>query len=377
VSSPDPTSAGDGLDGAPATHPGPVLRVTAAYTWRLLVVAIGLYILVRVLGHLKTVVIPFTLSILLTAALRPVMTFLIRRNVPRILATILSFLTAVVVVGGIVALVVAKAVNEAPQLGQEINKLIPKVENWLVKGPLHVDRGSINNFANTLVKQVDKNSSALASTAVSTGRTVLDVLAGIVLGIFCTIFMLYDGARIWRWFCAGFPIAIRPRIDLAGRAAWQSLTHYVRSTLIVATFHGVVMAIVLTALGVPLVAPLALIVAMGSFVPLVGTVVTGVLAVGVAGISQGAVAAIVVAAVLLVDNQVDAHVLQTLVIGRYVHVHPLAVILALATGTILLGVFGALIAVPFAACLNSAVQAFRLGPTPLPAAAPEHPGELS
>jgi predicted PurR-regulated permease PerM len=359
VTSPDPTAAA--TEGGTGVHPGPVLRVTAAYAWRLLIVAIGLYLVVRVLGHLMTVVVPFTLSLLLTAALRPVMIFMVRRGVPRVVATILALLFAIVIMGGIVALVVTKAVSEAPQLGDEINRLIPKIENWLVTGPLHIDRGSISNFADTLTKQVDKNSSAIASTAVSTGKTVLDVLTGLVLGIFCTIFLLFDGPRVWRWACGGFPSAVRPRIDVAGRAAWESLTHYVRSTLIVATFHGVVMAIVLTILGVPLVAPLALIVALGSFVPLVGTIVTGLLAVGVAGISQGVVAAIVVAAVLIVDNQVDAHILQPLVIGRYVHIHPLAVVLALATGTILVGVFGALIAVPFVACLNSAVHAFRAG----------------
>jgi predicted PurR-regulated permease PerM len=359
VTSPDPSAAATESDAG--AHPGPVLRVSAAYAWRLLIVAVALYVVVRVLGHLRLVLIPFSLSLLLTAALRPAMSFMVKRGVPRLLATILTFLLAVIVIGGILALVVTKAVNEAPQLGDEINKLIPKVENWLVTGPLRLNRGSINNFGNALVKQVDKNSSAIASTAVSTGKTVLDVLTGLVLGVFCTIFLLYDGPRVWGWVCAGFPRAVRPRIDVAGRAAWQSLTHYVRSTLIVATFHGLVMTVVLTVMGVPLVAPLALIVAMGSFVPLVGTVVTGVLAVGVAGISQGVVAAIVVAAVLIVDNQVDAHILQPLVIGRYVHIHPLAVVLALATGTILLSVFGALIAVPFAACLNSAVQAFKSG----------------
>jgi predicted PurR-regulated permease PerM len=286
---------------------------------------------------------------------------LLRRGTPRVLAAITTLLVALVVIGGIIALVVTRAVDQAPQLGAEIDKLIPKVEHWLVTGPLKLNQGTIANFSKTLSKQVDKNSTAIASTAVSTGKTVLDVLAGLVLGVFCTIFLLYDGDRVWRFLCAGFPPAARVRVDRAGRAAWESLIHYVRSTLIVGAFHGLVMAIVLTILGVPLVAPLALIVALGSFVPLVGTVVTGTLAVGVAGISQGAVAALVVVTVLIVDNQVDAHILQPLVIGRYVHIHPLAVVLALATGTVLLGVFGAVIAVPLSACVNSFVRSLRAG----------------
>jgi predicted PurR-regulated permease PerM len=333
--------------------------MAADYAWRLLVLGLLAYVVLRLLDHVLIVVVPFTLALLLTAALRPVLVILVRRRVPRAVATIITLLFAIVVIGGIVALVVTRAINEAPRLGTEIDKLIPKVEQWLVTGPLHLDKGTIANFSDTLSKQVDKNSAAIASTAVSTGKTVLDVLAGLVLGVFCTIFLLYDGDRVWRFVCAGFPVAARPRVDLAGRAAWESLTYYVRSTLIVAVFHGVVMTIVLIVLGVPLVAPLALIVAVGSFVPLIGTIVTGTVAVGVAGISQGVIAAVVVVVVLIVDNQVDAHILQPLVIGRYVHIHPLAVVLALATGTIVLGVFGAVIAVPLSACLNSFVRSLK------------------
>jgi predicted PurR-regulated permease PerM len=340
-------------------HPGAGLRIAGDYAWRLLALGLVAYVVLRVLDHLLIVVVPFTLALLLTAALRPVLVILVQWRVPRALATIITLLLAIVVIGGIVALVVTRAIDQAPQLGTEIDKFIPKVENWLVTGPLGLNKGTIANFSNTLSKQVDKNSAAIASTAVSTGKTVLDVLAGLVLGIFCTIFLLYDGDRVWRFVCAGFPPAARPRVDIAGQAAWESLKHYVRSTLIVAVFHGVVMSVVLLVLGVPLVAPLALIVAAGSFVPLIGTIVTGTVAVGVAGVSQGAIAALIVLAVLVIDNQVDAHILQPLVVGRYVHIHPLAVVLALATGTIVLGVFGAVIAVPLSACLNSFVRSLK------------------
>jgi putative heme transporter len=153
-----------------------------------------------------------------------------------------------------------------------------------------------------------------------------------------------------------FPRRARARVDAAGRASWATLGHYVRGTLIVAAFHGLAIAIVLLILGAPLVVPLALLVALGSFVPLVGAVVTGILAVGVAGISHGLLAAIVVAAVLVADNQIEAHVLQPFVVGRYVHIHPLGIVLALTTGTILLGIYGAVIAVPLTACINTAVR---------------------
>ena len=161
---------------------------------------------------------------------------------------------------------------------------------------------------------------------------------------------------MWGFLIRGRPPRLRPNVDAAGRAAWKTLSDYVRGTLIVAAFHGVVILITLTILGVPLAFPLAVLVALGSFVPLVGAVVTGALAVAVAALSQGLVAAVIVAAVLVINNQIEAHALQPFVVGRYVRVHPLAVVLSLATGGLLFGIFGAIIAVPIVACINSAVR---------------------
>lgn len=355
---PQPQQASEGGRENPAvTYPGDVLRVTAAYAWRLLVVGVVAYLVLRILGHLMTVVVPFTISLLITAALRPLTSWLHRHRVPRAIATIITLIVAVVVIGGIIALVVTRAINEAPQLATEVNDLIPKVQHWLINGPLHLDQNTINHFSDTLTRLINRNASALTNTAVSTGRTALDVLAALVLGLFTTIFLLYDGERVWHFVCRCLPRAARPRADAAGQAAWTSLSHYVRSQVLIALFHGLSVGITLAILGVPLVMPLALLVAIGSFVPLVGAIVAGILAAAVAALSHGLLAVVVVAAVLILDSQVEGHILQPLVIGRYVHLHPLAVILSLAVGTFLLGVFGALIAVPSVACLNSAIRA--------------------
>jgi predicted PurR-regulated permease PerM len=345
-------------------HPGAVLRIGAAYAWRLLVLGLAGYVVLRLLGRLLTVVVPFSLALLATALLRPLMVALRRRGLPRWAATLLSIFAAVIVIGGILALVITKAVQQAPQLAAEINRLIPKVEHWLVTGPLHLDSNTVDNFSNNLSSEVNKNGAAIASTALSTGKTVVEVVTGLIIGLFTTIFLVYDGDGIWEFLIKGVPHPARERVDAAGRAAWETLGHYVRGTLIVALFHGLAIAIVLLILGVPLVIPLALIVALGSFIPLVGAVVTGALAVGVAGISQGAVAALVVVAVLVADNQIEAHILQPFVVGRYVHIHPLAIVLALTAGTLLFGLFGALIAVPLMACVNSAIRMLLVRPEP-------------
>ncbi|MDQ6785055.1 MAG: AI-2E family transporter [Actinomycetota bacterium] len=340
------------------------MRITAAYSWRVLAVGTLGYFILRLLSHLMTAVVPFAVAMLVTALLRPVLVFLRRQGVPRLLATVLAVLTAIVVLGGLITVVILGAANQAPQLGHEINRLIPHVKSWLETGPFHVDARTVNNFSQTLTNAVTTHSSEVAATAVSTGKTVVNVVTGFVLAIFVTVFLLYDGEGIWEFCTRAFPTTVRGRVDSAGRAAWSTLCHYVRGTLVVAVYHGVVVAIALAALGVPLVLPLAVLVGLGSFIPLIGAVVFGLLAVGVAGLSHGLVAAVIIAAVLILDNQVEAHVLQPFVVGRYVRIHPLGVVLGLTVGAILVGVFGAIVVVPLIACINAAVRSLLGSRTP-------------
>ncbi|MGH9056340.1 MAG: AI-2E family transporter [Acidimicrobiales bacterium] len=356
------------------SYPGPLLRTTADYSWRLLIVGTVVYFLVRLLSHLTLAVIPFLAAVLAAALLRPVMGFLRRRQVPRGAATLVTVLVAAFVLGGVLTLVVVRAAEQAPQLGNEINSLIPHVKHWLIHGPLRLDANTVDNLSKTLTDEVTKNSSRIASAALTTGKAAIDVLGGIALMVFVTVFLLYDGDRVWDFLVKGAPAAARPRLDAGGRAAWSTLCHYVQGTLVVATFHGIVIAITLTVLGVPLAFPLAVLVGLGSFVPIVGAFVTGALAVGVAGLSKGLVAAIVVFAILIIDAQVEGHALQPFVVGRYVRIHPLAVVMALSAGALLFGIFGAIVAVPIVACINSAVRAARPEPpSPDTEPAPAHP----
>ncbi len=362
MTSTEQAGSGTGPGPEPSTgrpYPGQMLRVAGDYGWRLLVVGTVAYFSLKLLVHLGLVVIPFLVSLLVTALLHPIMAFFSRRGLGRATATLATVLVAVVLLGSLITLVVIRAAEQAPQLGNEINNLIPHIKRWLITGPLRLNPTTVNNLSKRITDEVTKNSSVIASTALSTGKAALEVLGGLALVIFSTIFLLYDGARVWGFLLKGAPAPTRPRVDAGGRAAWQTLSDYVRGTLIVASFHGVVILITLTILGVPLAFPLAVLVALGSFVPLVGAVITGALAVGVAGLSQGVFAAVVVVAVLVLNNQIEAHALQPFVVGRYVRVHPLAVVLSLSAGALLFGIFGAIVAVPVVACANSAVRAAR------------------
>lgn len=344
------------------TLPGPLLRASASYAWRFVVVGFVVYYAVQVLSELSLVVIPFLAALMVTALLRPVYNFFLRHGAGRGLGTVATVVGSFVLLGGLMTLVVTRAAEQAPQLGNEINSLIPHVKHWLIHGPLHMNPKSVNNISKTITNDITKHSSTIASTALSTTKSLLDVVGGFLLVVFSTIFLLYDGEVVWRFTLHAVPPAVRDKVDAGGRAAWVTLSHYVRGTLVVAVFHGVVMAIALTLLGVPLAFPLAVVIGLGSFVPLVGAIVTGILAVGVAGLSKGLVAAIIVVAVLLVDGQIEGHVLQPFVVGRFVRVHPLGVVLALTVGGLLFGIFGAIIAVPVAACLNTGIKAAKAVP---------------
>ena len=355
------TSTQDGA--APAATwrnlPGPLLRTAGDYAWRLIAVGFVFYWAVILAHRLTLVVVPFLISLMVTALLRPGFNFLRRRGISRGLATVATVIGAFVILGGLITLVVVRAAEQAPQLGNEINNLLPHIKRWLIKGPLHLNAKSVNNLSTTITNSITKNSSKIASTALSTGKEALNFVGGFLLVVFSTIFLQYDGEKVWDYALKAIPAVGRDRVDVAGKAAWTTLSHYVRGTLVVAAFHGTVMAITLTLLGVPLAFPLAVVIALGSFIPLIGAIITGILAVGVAGLSQGLVAAVIVVAVLIVDGQIEGHVLQPFVVGRYVRIHPLGVVLSLTAGGLLFGIFGAFAAVPTVACINSGIRAAR------------------
>ena len=219
-------------------YPGQMLRVGGDYAWRLLAIGTVGYFAIKLLSHLSLAVIPFLVSLLATALLRPILTFFRGRGFNRGAATLATMLVAVVILGGVITLVVVRAAEQAPQLGDEINSLIPQIKHWLITGPLRLNPNTVNNLSKTLTNDVSKNSSAIASTALSTGKTAVQVLGGVALVVFSTVFLLYDGDRVWGFLLKGAPAPARARIDAAGRAAWLTLSHYVRGTLVVAASTG-------------------------------------------------------------------------------------------------------------------------------------------
>ena len=182
------------------------------------------------------------------------------------------------------------------------------------------------------------------------------MLAGFFIVLFSTYFFLADGNRIWAWVVRLSPRAARERVDSSGRVAWISLTQFVRATVIVAATDGILIGAGAAIIGVPFSLAIGVLVFLGAFVPIIGATVAGTVAVLVALVDQGPVKALIMLAIVIGVQQLEGHVLQPFLMGRWVSVHPLGVILAIAAGVLTAGVAGALVAVPLAAAVNAVVQ---------------------
>ena len=335
------------------------LQTSAAWSWRLLLLAAALYVAARVAALLYIVVVPCAAAMLLTALLQPLTARLRSRGMSPLAATWCTLLLAIVLLGGAGWLVTTRIQADYPGLVTQFKHTTTQVQAWLAGPPFHLHTGSLQQLSNTVVKYLSQHKSAVEGTVVTGSRIVVQILAGVVLCFFVSFFLIKDGDRIWRWLTSRFQPERRRRANLAGAAAWQAVVYYVRGTTAVAAIHAVVMGVTLTIIGAPLVVPLALFMFVAAFVPLVGVLVAGAVALLVVLATKGWIAAIIVFVVMVVMNQLEGHLLQPQVVGKMVRLHPLAVILVLAVGGVVAGIAGAVVAVPITAAITRATRALR------------------
>lgn len=375
---------------AVAAKPDPVaavpwgVRVAAEAGWRLLVLAGTVWVLMQVISSVQLVVLSFTVALLITALLEPTVTRLRRRGVPRGLATALTFIAGFVLMGLVVWFVVWQVMENIDDLSSKLQDGIDDLRRWLLHSPFHVTEKQINHVAKSLRQAVGANTDEITSAGLEGVTVVVEVMTGILLTMFSTLFLLYDGPRIWDWTLALVPAAAREGVAGAGPRVWATLTAYVRGTVIVALIDAIFIGVGLFILDVPMAVPLAVFIFLFAFIPLVGAVVSGALAVIVALVTQGVFTAAMVLLVVLAVQQLEGHVLQPFILGRAVRVHPLAVVLSVAAGSLIGGVGGAVVAVPLVAVANTAVGYLRAyshesalrattGPHGATAAAPTQP----
>ncbi|MGP3956381.1 AI-2E family transporter [Nonomuraea sp. 3N208] len=349
----------------------PVLAKMAAWCVCLILVGVVVYFFAQIIARLTFVALPVAIALLLTALLFPLTNRLRQAGMRPIYATWLTMLVALAVIFGTGWLVGARASEEFPNLVNQVQATARDVQEWLITGPLHLEQTQITAYVDGLANIINTQRQAITGTLLSAGAAALEVLASIVLLLFVTFFLLKDGERIWAWFLRGFG-RMAPRVDRAGRAAWTTLSHYVQGTVAVAAVHGLIMGIVLAGMGVPLWAPLAVLIFFASFIPIVGIFFAGTVATLVTLGAKGLVLALVFLGILIVEQQLENHVLQPLIVGRALNFHPLAIILVLSIGGILAGIAGAAVAVPVAAVLYRALPELRHEPPALPPPSEDH-----
>ena len=348
---------GSSVDSVADASVQPVVRKAAAWSWRLLVILAGILALLWLVKHLEFIVVPFALATMVTAMLVPVVDWLDRRGMPRGIAVAIVILSGFVVVGGILAFVVSQFIEGAPALVQQVTQSIEGAKQWLTSGVFsHFSAEQIDKFTKGAIDALQSNQAKLTSGVFATAGTITEIVTGALLMFFTLIFLLHGGRNIYSFSTKLFPVTVRERVRDAGRAGFQTLIGYVRATFLVALVDAVGIGTGLAIMGIPLALPLASLVFLGAFIPLIGAVIAGGLAVIVALIAKGWVFALITFGLIIAVQQLESHILQPLVMGRAVSVHPLAVVLAIAGGTVLAGIIGALLAVPIVAFLNSAVR---------------------
>lgn len=333
------------------------VRLAASWAWRLLIIAAALGVVFWMLSKVSLLLISVMVAALLTSLLSPVVKILHSKlAVPHGLAVGITLI-------GFLALVTAGLSVAGQRLGAGFADLwtqaltgIQQIQDWLFNGPLQLTNDDLQTVLDDALTELRGNASNILSEAISWGSALGQIVTGVLLTVFCLIFLLLDGRRVGLFLINLLPRRARPAMDGALTRGWSSLVRYVRVQMLVALIDALGIGFGAFFLGVPLALPLGVLVFIGSFIPVVGALLTGALAVLLALVSNGWVNALIMLAIVLLVQQAESHILQPLIMGKAVSLHPLAVVLSVAGGTMLAGIAGALFAVPLLAVLNTVVK---------------------
>jgi predicted PurR-regulated permease PerM len=332
------------------------IRLAGGLAWRLIAIAIVVLGFVALLARLGEIVIPLVVAILLSALLTPFKNVLLARHLPKWAAVLITFLTMLVAVSGLITLVVLTVNSGLNGFTDHVVAFYRSTLTALRNSPLGISQADVNNAVTSATDYLKSNSSRIAAGALTGADVLIHLLVAVLLTLFITLFLLIDGAGIWRWCVRLSPRKARAAVDGAAKAAWLSLHEYVRVQIVVALIDGIAVGVVAAILRVPFAVPLGVLVFLGAFIPIVGAVTTGLLAVLAALVYNGPINAVLMLAGIVAVNQVESHVLHPLMMGGAVRLHPIAVVLAVAGGSVIAGIVGAVFAVPLTAAVNSAVK---------------------
>ncbi len=322
----------------------------------IVLVLTGLFLTVR---EVAVVVVPVVLALFPAAVLYPATERLRRLGMPSSVAALIVLFGTIGIVVGIVNLLAPSVAAQLEDLGAAVADGYEQLESFLAGGPFGLDPINLDQLIERGQDMLTSGEGELGTQALEVAVLVFEGFTGTILLLFVLFFMLKDGPKMARWARDVFPERLRPDAEVVGGIVWTSVGGYIRGQLIVAFIDAVGIGIGLAILRVPLALPLAVLVFFGGLFPIVGAAVSGSVAVLVALATGGPTKALLVVALVIGVQQLESHLLLPLILGRTVSLHPLAVILALAIGGILLGILGAFLAVPIAAAISRAVGYLR------------------
>lgn len=346
-------------------------QVTAAWALRFLIVMAALYVLLVILNSVSLVTITVIVAVMICALLQPVVVLLTHYRVPRTLAAVLVFVLGMTTLVAAAWFVVQQVSSNSSALGGQLLDAVTTIRHWLVKGPARMSEHQVNQLVSDLTNTISQNRASLAQGAFATANSALLVISGAVFCLFATLFLLSDDGGIFAWVVQLFPQESRVKVAHAGNVAWRTLIAYMRSTVLLALINSFTMVVIMLIAGMPLVVPLGVLLFLGSLIPLLGMLVAGVVVVLVALVTKSALMALFMAVALVLTVQLEGNLLNPLIMGKAVNIHPLGILMAVTAGTILGGIFGAFIAVPLAAIINNVVNDIRARPPGQPANEPQ------
>ena len=351
------------------------LKTTAGIIWRVLVVLAGLAVLVAIMGRIFPVVFALFFAMLVTAWTMPVMN-LLKKFLPKPIAMVLALLAIGAAIVAIMAVVISSSIHEGPKLVLAIQSGFTDIEGWLKTGPLQYTDTQVANLLDQAKSAGTTVAKGVLGDALSALGSVGTLIIAASVFIFGVLFFLLTPGKVWDWIISWIPKSAQRQIDTSGRIAWDSISGYTRGIVIVAFCDALLVFIGLLILQVPLAPALAAVVFIGAFIPVIGAPIATFFAAIVALAERGPIIALLVVVLTVIVGSFDGDVLQPLVMGKAVNLHPLAIVIAIAAGSIALGIVGALIAVPIAGAIYG-VAKYLTNRDPehpyLPAASPPAP----
>lgn len=338
------------------------LAVAAAWGWRLIVLGAAGWIVAQSVAKLPMLVIALAVALLLTVLLNPLVRLGRRFRLPPLLTAPLVVVGFFGLAGLAIGLVVTNVAGSLSGSSQRVSEGWNRFVDWLAAGPLHVNAAQLGAWGDQAQQWVTSHASDLSQGVWTVGASATEVLAGFIVCLLVTILLLADGRRIWWQTVLLVPRRSRRTYVRAMRAGWRALSAYMHMQVVIASLEGVLIWIGAAIIGVPTAPAMGLLVFVTAFVPILGIIIAGAVCVALTFLVKGAVAALIMLAIVIVVHQAEIHLLQPWLMGHAVSLHPLVVIIGITAATLLAGFAGALFVVPLLAFTAAAIRVLVVAP---------------